>query len=77
MPEIHVVQGEPRECSDAIVARGLVEEWIAQPDATEKKIARILADEARTRDTARNDTIKAPETSSGPTPPRRPRPEKE
>lgn len=49
MPEIHVINGEPRECSDAITARGLTQEWLADPDATDAKAAGILADEAAAR----------------------------
>ena len=76
MPEIHVVNGEPRECSDAITARGLTAEWLADPVATEAKIATILAAEAvaRTTDAATNQIVLPPDTVSGPTPSRRTRP---
>lgn len=79
MPEIHIINGQPRECSDAVRARGLIEEWLADPDTTDAKIAKVLADEAeqRTRDRASNQIAKGANTSSGPIPPRRPRPEKE
>jgi len=90
MPEIHVVNGQPRECSDAIRARGLIDEWLSNPDATEVKVADILAAEATERatpppkhqaiaDAARTDIVKPTETPAGPTPPRRraPEPEKE
>ena len=80
MPEIHVVNGQPRECSDAIRARGLIDEWLSNPDATEVKVAELLAAEAAERAThppvpkhQQNQTVLPPTTSTGPIPPRRPR----
>lgn len=49
MPEIHIVNGKPRQCSDAITARGLTEEWLKDPEGTEAKVAKQLAAEADAR----------------------------
>lgn len=84
MPEIHVINGQPRECSDAITARGLTAEWLADPEATEKKIAEILADEAAarhanlTRPKHETQVVLEADTTSGSIPrPRRARPASE